>query len=72
MLQKLILLIITAIFLTGCGASAPKTEASMDMFVSDDAAMDMGFDAGGAPMEDPQQVLLRGRGKHNRCGQTLR
>ena len=48
----LTLALIMALALVGCGASAPKTEASMDMFVSDDAAMDMGFNAGGAPMED--------------------
>lgn len=48
----LILALIMALALVGCGASAPKTEASMDMMTSDDAAMDMGFDAGGAPMEN--------------------
>ena len=48
----LLLALIMALALVGCGASAPKTEAFMDMTTSDDAAMDMGFDAGGAPMED--------------------
>jgi len=48
----LLLALIMALALVGCGASAPKTEASMDMMTSDDAAMDMGFNAGGAPMED--------------------
>lgn len=48
----LLLALVMALALVGCGASAPKTEASMDMMTSDDAAMDMGFDAGGAPMED--------------------
>jgi len=48
----LLLALVMALALVGCGASAPKTEAFMDMTTSDDAAMDMGFDAGGAPMED--------------------
>ena len=48
----LLLALIMALALVGCGASAPKTEAFMDMTTSDGAAMDMGFDAGGAPMED--------------------
>ena len=48
----LLLALIMTLALVGCGASAPKTEAFMDMTTSDDAAMDMGFDAGGAPMED--------------------
>ena len=48
----LLLALIMTRALVGCGASAPKTEAFMDMTTSDDAAMDMGFDAGGAPMED--------------------
>lgn len=48
----LTLALIMALALVGCGASAPKFEASMDMMTSDDAAMDMGFNAGGAPMED--------------------
>ena len=48
----LLLALIMALALVGCGASAPKTEAYMDMVTSDDAAMDMGFNAGGAPMED--------------------
>ena len=48
----LILALIMVLALVGCGASAPKFEASMDMVTSDDAAMDMGFNAGGAPMED--------------------
>lgn len=48
----LLLALTLALMLVGCGASAPKTEAFMDMVTSDDAAMDMGFDAGGAPMED--------------------
>ena len=48
----LLLALIMALALVGCGASAPKTEAFMDMTTSDDAAMDMGFNAGGAPMED--------------------
>ena len=48
----LLLALIMALALVGCGASAPKTESYRDMTTSDDAAMDMGFDAGGAPMED--------------------
>lgn len=48
----LLLALVMTLALVGCGASAPKTEAFMDMTTSDDAAMDMGFDAGGAPMED--------------------
>ena len=48
----LLLALIMTLALVGCGASAPKTEASMDMMTSDDAAADMGFNAGGAPMED--------------------
>lgn len=48
----LTLALIMALALVGCGASAPKTEAYMDMTTSDGAAMDMGFNAGGAPMED--------------------
>ena len=48
----LLLALVMALALVGCGASAPKTEAFMDMTTSDGAAMDMGFDAGGAPMED--------------------
>ena len=48
----LLLALIMTLALVGCGASAPKTEAFMDMTTSDGAAMDMGFDAGGAPMED--------------------
>lgn len=48
----LTLALIMALALVGCGASAPKFEASMDMMTSDDAAMDMGFNAGGAPMEN--------------------
>ena len=48
----LLLALVMTLALVGCGASAPKTEASRDMMTSDDAAMDMGFDAGGAPMED--------------------
>ena len=48
----LLLALIMTLALVGCGASAPKTEAFMDMTTSDDAAMDMGFDTGGAPMED--------------------
>ena len=51
----LLLALVMALALVGCGASAPKTEAFMDMTTSDDAAMDMGFDAGGAPMEDFKQ-----------------
>ena len=48
----LLLALIMTLALVGCGASVPKTEAFMDMTTSDGAAMDMGFDAGGAPMED--------------------
>lgn len=49
----LILALIMALALVGCGASkAPMENATMDMLYSDDAAMDMGFNAGGAPMED--------------------
>lgn len=48
----LTLALIMALALVGCGASAPKTEAYMDMTTSDDAAADMGFNAGGAPMEN--------------------
>lgn len=48
----LLLALVMALALVGCGASAPKTESYRDMTTSDDAAMDMGFDAGGAPMED--------------------
>lgn len=48
----LLLALVMALALVGCGASAPKTEAFMDMTTSDGAAMDMGFNAGGAPMED--------------------
>ena len=48
----LLLALVMTLALVGCGASAPKTEAFMDMTTSDDAAMDMGFNAGGAPMED--------------------
>ena len=51
----LLLALTLALMLVGCGASAPKTEAFMDMTTSDDAAMDMGFDAGGAPMEDSKE-----------------
>lgn len=48
----LLFALIMTLALVGCGASAPKTESYRDMTTSDDAAMDMGFDAGGAPMED--------------------
>ena len=49
----LLLALTLALMLVGCGASkAPMEDAAMDMVTSDDAAMDMGFDAGGAPMED--------------------
>lgn len=48
----LLLALVMTLALVGCGASAPKTEAFMDMTTNDGAAMDMGFDAGGAPMED--------------------
>ena len=48
----LLLALVMTLALVGCGSSAPKTEASRDMMTSDDAAMDMGFNAGGAPMED--------------------
>lgn len=51
-LLALLLALIMTLALVGCGASVPKTEAFMDMTTSDGAAMDMGFDAGGAPMED--------------------
>ena len=47
-----ILALTMALMLFGCGAKAPMENATMDSFVSDDAAMDMGFSAGGAPMED--------------------
>ena len=47
-----ILALMMALMLFGCGAKAPMENATMDSFVSDDAAMDMGFSAGGAPMED--------------------
>ena len=49
----LLLALTLALMLVGCGASkAPMEDAAMDMVTSDGAAMDMGFDAGGAPMED--------------------
>ncbi len=49
----IILALMMALALVGCGAAkAPAENATMDMFYSDDAAdMEMGFDAGGAPME---------------------
>ncbi len=49
-----ILALMMVLMLFGCGAKAPVENATMDMLYSDDAAadMDMGFTAGGAPMED--------------------
>ena len=49
-----ILALMMVLMLFGCGAKAPAENATMDMLYSDDAAadMDMGFTAGGAPMED--------------------
>lgn len=52
---SLVLALVMALMLFGCGAKAPMENATMDMLYSDDAAdMEMGFDAGGAPMEEAE------------------